>query len=268
MPPPGANFIGLLAARVGRSTPRCSANGRSAHGRHRAPECPPYRARVEWEGQPATSIALTVACGPVHRRQAAWRDLRPPDPWRLRAGHLAVLGVSPRRWVPAAREPPPPRCGTRNRLLARAGLPDGSPVTLLDPNVNVLGHASRRLQNLDVTTIEADVLKPLPVDGPFDSAALNGVLHCLSGPLTSKAAAVANVAAVLAPEGVLFGSSILGTSGRHTWLGRRILEANNRRGTFQARGLSTYTGAWARPTGFEHGDATIFVRVPIEPRPW
>jgi SAM-dependent methyltransferase len=121
-------------------------------------------------------------------------------------------------------------------FLARAGLPDASPVTLLDPNVNVLSYASRRLQNLDVTTIEADVLKPLPVDGLFDSAALNGVLHCLPGPLPSKAAAMANVAAVLTPGGILFGSSILGTSGRHTWLGRRILGANNRRGTFDNLG--------------------------------
>jgi SAM-dependent methyltransferase len=117
-------------------------------------------------------------------------------------------------------------------FLERAGLPDGSPVTLLDPNVNVLGHAARRLQRLDVTTVEADVLKPLPVEGPYDSGALNGVLHCLPGPLPRKAAAVANVAAVLRPGGVLFGSSILGRSGRHTWLARRILEANDRRGTF------------------------------------
>ena len=117
-------------------------------------------------------------------------------------------------------------------FLERAGLPDRSPVTLLDPNVNVLGHASRRLQRLDITIIEADVLKPLPVEGPFDSAALNGVLHCLPGPLTRKADAVANVAAVLAPTGVLFGASILGDSGRHSWLARSMLKANNRRGTF------------------------------------
>jgi SAM-dependent methyltransferase len=103
---------------------------------------------------------------------------------------------------------------------------------LLDPNVNVLGHASRRLQRLDVTTVEADVLKPLPLEGLFDSAALNGVLHCLPGPLSRKAAAVANVAAVLAPTGVLFGASILGDSGRHSWLARNMLRANNRRGTF------------------------------------
>jgi SAM-dependent methyltransferase len=117
-------------------------------------------------------------------------------------------------------------------FLERAGLPDGSPVTLLDPNVNVLRHASRRLHRLDVTTIEADVLKTLPVEGGFDSAALNGVLHCLPGPISRKAAAVANVAAVLAPTGVLFGGSILGKSGRHTWLARTMLKANNRRGTF------------------------------------
>jgi hypothetical protein len=84
------------------------------------------------------------------------------------------------------------------------------------------------LQRLDITTIEADVLKPLPVDGPFDSAALNGVLHCLPGPRSREAAAVANVAAVLAPTGVLFGASILGD----TWLARNMLRANNRRGTF------------------------------------
>ena len=117
-------------------------------------------------------------------------------------------------------------------FLERAGLPAGTPVTILDPNVNVLDHASRRLQRLDITTVEADVLKPLPLDGTFDSAALHGVLHCLPGPLPRKAVAVANVAAVLAPTGVLFGATILGPSGPHTWLSRRMLDANNRRGIF------------------------------------
>jgi SAM-dependent methyltransferase len=117
-------------------------------------------------------------------------------------------------------------------FLARADIPDGSPITLLDPNPHVLAHASRRLQRLEVTTIEADVCKPLPVQGPFDSAALSGVLHCLPGPLPRKAAAVANVAAVLAPTGVLFGASIVGDPGHNTRLSRSILRANNRRGTF------------------------------------
>jgi SAM-dependent methyltransferase len=121
-------------------------------------------------------------------------------------------------------------------FLERAGLPEGSPVTILDPNVHVLEHAFRRLRRLDITAVEADVCKPLLLDGPFESAALNGVIHCLPGPLSRKAAAVANVAAVLAPTGVLFGASILGMSTQQTWLSRRALRANNRRGIFDNLG--------------------------------
>jgi SAM-dependent methyltransferase len=137
-------------------------------------------------------------------------------------------------------------------FLERSGLPDGSSVTILDPNTNVLRHVSRRLRHLDVTAVEADVLKPLPVDGPFDSAALHLVIHCLPGPLPRKAGAVANVAAVLAPDGVLFGASVLGRSGRHTWAARRMLGAFNRQGGFDnladtEEGLGDILGA-----SFEH----------------
>jgi SAM-dependent methyltransferase len=121
-------------------------------------------------------------------------------------------------------------------FLERANLPARSPVTLLDPNANVLDHASRRLKGLDITTVEADVLKPLPLAERFESAALHGVIHCLPGPLSRKAVAVANVAAVLAPTGVLFGASILGSPGPHTWLSRKMLDANNQRGIFDNLG--------------------------------
>lgn len=89
---------------------------------------------------------------------------------------------------------------------------------------------------MDVTVVEADVLKPLAVRGPFNSAALHLVIHCLPGPLARKAAAVANVAAVLAPTGVLFGASVLGTSGRHTRAARGMLGASNRHGGFDNLG--------------------------------
>jgi SAM-dependent methyltransferase len=117
-------------------------------------------------------------------------------------------------------------------FIEASGLRAGSRVTIVDPNPNVLDHASKRLRNLEVTAVEADVLKPLPVEGPFESAALHLVIHCLPGPMSRKAAAVANVAAVLAPDGVLFGASVLGTSGPQTWLSRRVLDAFNRRGAF------------------------------------
>lgn len=121
-------------------------------------------------------------------------------------------------------------------FVDRSGLPDRSPVTILDPNRTVLEQAARRLRRLDVTSIEADVLKPLPISGPFQSAALHLVLHCLPGPLSRKATAVANVAALLAPDGLLFGASVLGTSGPQTWLSRRVLAAFNHRGAFDNLG--------------------------------
>jgi SAM-dependent methyltransferase len=117
-------------------------------------------------------------------------------------------------------------------FLEHAGLPAGSRVTILDPNPNVLRHVTRRLRDLDVTAVEADVLKPLPVAGPFDSAALAAVLHCLPGPLERKAVAVANIARVLAPDATLFGGTVLGRSARHTRLGRACLTAFNWRGAF------------------------------------
>ena len=117
-------------------------------------------------------------------------------------------------------------------FIDQSGLPDGSDVTILDPNPDVLGYASRRLSRLHITAVEADVLKPLPVDGPFESVALHAVIHCLPGPMSRKATAVANVANVLAPTGVFFGATVLGTSAKHTWLARRYLAAFNRQGGF------------------------------------
>lgn len=117
-------------------------------------------------------------------------------------------------------------------FIDHAGLPAGSRVTILDPNPNVLRHVTRRLRDLDVTAVQADVLKPLPVAGPFASAGMNAVLHCLPGPLERKAVAFANIAHVLAPDATLFGATVLGRSARHTRAGRAMLAAFNRRGTF------------------------------------
>jgi SAM-dependent methyltransferase len=121
-------------------------------------------------------------------------------------------------------------------FLDKADLADDIEITLLDPNVNVLRHSARRLESMMPNTVEADVLKPLPVDGPFDSVGLNGVLHCLPGPQEAKATAVRNIASVLTPEGILFGMTILGTSAEHTALARFFLNQVNQRGTFDNLG--------------------------------
>ena len=109
-------------------------------------------------------------------------------------------------------------------------------MTLLDPNPNVLAHVSHRLAPRNLATVEADVLKPLPVNGPFDSAALSYVLHCLPGPQSQKAAAIRNVAAVLAPDAVLFGGTVLGSSEQHTLPAQAVLWTFNRQGAFDNLG--------------------------------
>lgn len=118
-------------------------------------------------------------------------------------------------------------------FLEHARLPNGASLTLVDPNPNVLAHVSRRLAHLDVAVIEADVCKPLidRVDSRlFDSVALNLVFHCL--PETCKAPAIAHIAAVVKPDGVFFGATVLGTPELHTPVSRIPLWAYNRVGAF------------------------------------
>ena len=109
-------------------------------------------------------------------------------------------------------------------------------MTVVDPNPNVLAHVSRRLAPMNLITVEADVLKPLPADGPFDSAALSYVLHCLPGPQSHKAVSIRNIAAVLGPDGVLFGGTVLGSSEKHTPQARAVLWAYNQQGAFDNLG--------------------------------
>lgn len=117
-------------------------------------------------------------------------------------------------------------------FLDHADLPTSTQLTLLDPNPNVLAHSGRVLERLGPKTVEADVLKPLPVTRPFDSAALNMVLHCLPGPPNRKSAAIRNLAAVLTDDGVLFGGSVLGRSAPHSLPAKAFLALANRKGGF------------------------------------
>lgn len=121
-------------------------------------------------------------------------------------------------------------------FLERSEPSEETEMTLLDPNPNVLRKASRRLAARKPITVEADVMKPLPVEGPFDSAALSYVLHCLRGPLPNKSVAIRHIADVLTPDGVLFGGTVLGVEERHTPQARAVLKAFNWAGDFDNLG--------------------------------
>ena len=120
-------------------------------------------------------------------------------------------------------------------FIEKAAPPAGTEITLVDANPKVLAYCSRRLAAMHPTTVEADVLKPLPIDGRFDSAALSFILHCLPGPQSHKAVAIRNVATLLEPHGVLFGGTVLGLTSEHTRSARAFLRAVNRQGAFDNR---------------------------------
>ena len=117
-------------------------------------------------------------------------------------------------------------------FLDEANPPGDTEITLLDPNLTVLRHAAKRLERWHPVTVEADVMKPLPIEEPFDSAALSFVLHCLRGPEGNKGFAVRNIADVLGPEGVLFGGTVLGLSSHHTKPARAFIRGANKQGGF------------------------------------
>ena len=165
-------------------------------------------------------------------------------------------------------------------FIEKAGPPAGTEITLLDPNPYVLKHVSRRLASMAPATVEADVMRPLPVDGPFNSAALSFVLHCLRGPMTNKATAVRNIADVLTPDGVLFGGTVLGTEESHTRPARAFLWVVNKKGDFDnledtVGGLHGILGASFRDVrdpglGIERvvlGDRTSGLRPPFRSPP-
>lgn len=179
---------------------------------------------------------------PSYKGQAGYNPflLAIYDPW--------VLGFMSRAvW----RTPIPPAVERYRRYLGRRHLdvgpgtgyfiekaapPPGTQVTLLDPNPHVLRRSSRRLAGMHPTLVQADVMKPLPVEGPFDSAALSFVLHCLRGPDANKAIAIRNVADVLTPEGTLFGGTVLGLAADHAPQARMVLRAFNKHGDFDNLG--------------------------------
>ncbi len=175
---------------------------------------------------------------PSYKGQAGYNPvlLAIYDVWVLRFMTRAVWKTS----VPSAVEAYRQHLGQRHLdvgpgtgyFIEQARPSSGTRITLLDPNPHVLEHASRRLASYAPTTVEADVMKPLPVEGPFDSAALSFVLHCLRDPMSNKATAVRNIADVLTPEGVLFGGTVLGNAASHTRSARAFLWAANKQGGF------------------------------------
>lgn len=105
-------------------------------------------------------------------------------------------------------------------------------VTLLDLSPDSLATAARRLRKLSPKLVNTDIFSPIPTDEKYGSIAANYVFHCIPGNWDTKSLAIKHIAAALSPDGVFFGSTILGQGVRHNLLGRRTMARFNASGTF------------------------------------
>lgn len=106
-------------------------------------------------------------------------------------------------------------------------------VALVDPNPSCLATAQARLSGVTSSVYCQDALHPLAIDEPkFESIGLSYLLHCLAGPFARKTAIFDNLAPLLASDGVLFGTTILGSAAGHNALGRRLMTVYNAKGIF------------------------------------
>lgn len=119
-------------------------------------------------------------------------------------------------------------------LLDKCEYPTPSPdITLMDLNPSSLEAASKRLSRYAPKTHQGNALEPFGLPpGSFQSVGLNWLLHCLPGDIASKSVVFDHCKTVLAPGGVVFGSTVLTGGVRHTPWSRLMLKKVNDDGVF------------------------------------
>ena len=167
----------------------------------------------------------------------------------LRAYDFAVLGVSNRfLWKCPSRRLVEHynRHVSANHLDVGVGtgyfldhcrFPSPTPrVALMDLNPNTLDFASRRIARYKPETYRRSVLEPIQVDAPgFDSVGINYLLHCVPGTIELKAVVFDHLKALMKPEAVLFGSTLLQGGVSRNWLAKRVMDVYNKKGIFSNR---------------------------------
>jgi hypothetical protein len=119
-------------------------------------------------------------------------------------------------------------------LIDKANLPSlGQRLGILDFSKQCLMYSERRLERHAPEIYQFDILKPMTIDAPkFESIGINYVLHCVPGSFTTKGIAFANLKGLLANNGVLFGSTLLGHDVERNLISRALMSFYNRTGIF------------------------------------
>ena len=125
--------------------------------------------------------------------------------------------------------------GTGYFLERSLPLPHERPrIALLDINRACLEHSARRLEAYQPRIHQNNVLEPRAFEErPFDSIAINYLLHCLPGAHESKAGkGCDHLIPYLKKDGVLFGSTVLGKDIQRPFLASFVMWLYNRLGIF------------------------------------
>ena len=124
-------------------------------------------------------------------------------------------------------------------FLDRCRFPSSTPrVALMDLNPEALAFTARRIARYKPETYRRNVLEPLvigtgAIDAErFDSVGFNYLLHCIPGSIDTKAVAFDHLKALMNPNAVLFGSTLLQGGVRRSGLAKRLMAIYNKKGIF------------------------------------
>lgn len=106
-------------------------------------------------------------------------------------------------------------------------------LVLMDLNTYCLETSAKRLSRYSPDVYCRNVLGPISIDiEPFDSVAINGLLHCLPGTMRNKGVVFDHLKPFLNPGGVLFGCTILNKGVRKSRVAQWVTNRLNKRGVF------------------------------------
>ncbi len=111
--------------------------------------------------------------------------------------------------------------------------PSSTPrIALMDLNTNALEFAAQRLVRYQPERYCRNVLEPITLEAKkFDSIGINYLLHCLPGSMESKSIAFDYLRAMMNPNAVIFGSTLLQGIPRN-WFAQRLMGVYNSKGIF------------------------------------
>ncbi len=119
-------------------------------------------------------------------------------------------------------------------FLENCKFPSDNPrLALMDLNPNSLEFTAGRVSRYKPEVYRANILEPIETDmEKFDSLAINAVIHCLPGTMSTKLIVFDHIKSLLNPGGVVFGSTILNIGVKQNWLTKRFMKNFNERRIF------------------------------------